>query len=112
MIHFTHLRDQLYDSKDAFSVPGVISLGKRYPLLSLVLVKDPHILPDNVHYAEQMECYKQCLCADPSFKSVVLHDLAELKKRLPNVESKEKHENVEKMIACLERLKTTHFSAR
>ena len=71
-------------------MPGVISVGKRYPLLSLVLVKEPHILPDNIHYAEQMECYKQCLCADPSFKSVVQHDLAELKKRLPNVESKEK----------------------
>ena len=104
MIHFTHLRDQLYDSKDAFSVPGVISEGKRYPLLSLVLVKDPHILPDNIHYAEQMECYKQCLRADPSFKSVVQHDLAELKKRLPNVESREKYDKIEKMIACLEQL--------
>lgn len=104
LIHFTHLRDQLYDSKDAFSVPGVISEGKRYPLLSLVLVKGPHILPDNIHYAGQMECYKQCLHADPSFKSVVQHDLAELKKRLPNVESREKYDKIEKMMACLERL--------
>lgn len=104
LIHFTHLRDELYDSIDAFAVPGIISEGKRYPLLSLVLAKDPHILPDNIHYTEQMECYKRCLYDDPSFKAVVQHDIAELKKRLPNVESIKKYKKVEEFIEYLERL--------
>lgn len=104
LIHLAHLRDELYDSKDAFSVPGIISEGKRYPLLSLVLLKEPQILPDNIHYTEQMECYKKCLHDDPSFNTVVQHDIAELKKRLPNVENKEKYKKVEEFIKYLERL--------
>lgn len=102
LIHFTHLRDELFDSKDAFSVSGIISEGKHYPLLSLVLVKDPRVLPDNIHYTEQVEYYKKCLHEDPSFKDIVHHDLIELKKRLPNVESKEKYKKVEELIKSLE----------
>lgn len=60
------------------------------------------MLFDNVHYDEQLECYKQCLSEDGSFRAVLEHDLVELKKRLPNVLDKEKRE---KVTAFVERLK-------
>lgn len=104
LILFTHLRGEYYDSKDAFTVPVIINEGRRYPLLSLVLAKEPAILPDNIHNAEQMEVYKKCLNEDSKFMAVVEHDLAELRKRIPYVENKQKLGKVEALVEYLERL--------
>lgn len=109
LIHFTHLHDQYYASEDAFADPGIINGGRRYPLLSLVLAREPHLLPDNLHYGEQLEVYKKCLREDPMFMAVVEHDLSALKKRIPYAENKEKLGKVEEMVAGLEGLKNTNI---
>lgn len=102
MLFFNPYRGQLYMSYDAFSFRYHTEGGKRYPILSPALHYSQDVIFDNVHYDEQLECYKQCLAEDPSFHEVLEHDLAELMKRMSSVTTKEKHE---KVAAFVERLK-------
>ena len=102
MLFFKPYSGKLYKSYDAFSFRYHTEGGKRYPILSPALHYSQDVIFDNVHYDEQLECYKQCLAEDPSFREVLEHDLAELMKRMSSVTTKEKHE---KVAAFVERLK-------
>lgn len=104
MLFFNPYRGQLYKSYDAFSFRYHTEGGKRYPMLSPALCYSQDVIFDNVHYDEQLECYKECLNADTSFRAVIEHDLAELKKRLPKVENKENRERVISFVEQLARL--------
>ena len=102
MLFFKPYSGKLYKSYDAFSFRYHTEGEKRYPILSPALHYSQDVIFDNVHYDEQLECYKQCLAEDPSFHEVLEHDLAELMKRMSSVTTKEKHE---KVAAFVERLK-------
>ena len=101
LILFTHKEGQLYYSQDAFAVPYIVENGVQYLLLTEVLVKSPKVLPDNIHYAEQLECYRSLLEKDPSFVQVVKHDLAELQGRLTKIDNEDKRTKVANFVAAL-----------
>ena len=75
MILFTHTHDNYYASEDGFATPYVMNNGHRYPILSAALANGPDMVFDNIHYSEQLECYKECLASSPSFVKVIKHDL-------------------------------------
>lgn len=104
MLFFKPYSGKLYKSYDAFSFRYHTEGGERYPMLSPALRYSQDVIFDNVHYDEQLECYKQCLAEDSSFRAVLEHDLVELKKRLPNVLDKEKHEKVADFVKRLTRI--------
>lgn len=104
MLFFNPYRGQLYKSYDAFSFRYHTEGGKRYPMLSPALHYSQDVVFDNVHYDEQLECYKQCLAEDISFREVLEHDLTELKKRISNVTNEEKREKVAAFVEHLEEL--------
>lgn len=106
MLFFKPYSGKLYKSYDAFSFRYHAEDEKRYPMLSAALRYSQDVIFDNVHYDEQFECYKRCLNDDPSFREVLEYDLTELKKRMSNVQSKEKCELVK---AFVERLEGLHY---
>lgn len=92
MIRFTHTHDNFYASEDGFVSRYVMNNGIKYPILSAVLANGPDIVFDNIHYAEQLECYKECLASNASFVKVIKHDLQilERQKQFIKSEAKEK----------------------
>ena len=48
---------------------------------------EPDIVFDNIHYTEQLDCYRQCLAADKSFTEVIRHDLQILERQMPLIKS-------------------------
>ena len=101
LILFTHKEGPLYYSQDAFAVPYIVENGVQYPLLTAVLAKSPDVLPDNIHYAEQLECYRSLLEKDTSFVQVVKHDLAELQGKLTKIDNAEKRTKAANFVAAL-----------
>ena len=55
--------------------------GLSHPILSAALANGPDMVFDNIHYAEQLECYKKCLASSPSFMKVIKHDLQILERQ-------------------------------
>lgn len=104
LILFTHKEGQHYYSQDAFCVPYIVEREKQYPLLTAVLAKSPQVLPDNIHYAEQLECYRTLCGKDNSFSEVVKHDMAELKGRMSTIENATKRQRVEDFINAMGQL--------
>lgn len=80
MIRFTHTHDSFYISEDGFAQPYIIN-GLKYPILSVALANGPDVVFDNIHYTEQLECYKECLASDVSFVNVIRHDLQILERQ-------------------------------
>lgn len=81
MIRFIHTHDRFYASEDGFAQPYIVDKGLKYPILSVALAKSPDMVFDNIHYAEQLECYKECLASSQSFKKVIKHDLQVLERQ-------------------------------
>lgn len=75
MIRFNHTHDGLYASEDGFAQSYIEDNGLKYPILSAALAKSPDVVFDNIHYAEQLECYKECLANSSAFMKVIKHDL-------------------------------------
>lgn len=100
-LHFTHLHDRWYASTDAFSVPYIFNNERKYPLLTAALSKSQDILFDNIHYEEQLACYRQCLDENRGFKTVISHDVDEINKRLPLVKRQEKRQKAESFLTAL-----------
>lgn len=98
LVRFTHLHNNLYASEDAFAEPYLFQNDKRYPLLTAALAKSKDVLFDNIHYDEQLACYRQCQNDEKDFEAVIQHDLVELTNRIHLVEKKEKRAAVEQMI--------------
>lgn len=92
MIRFTHTHDNFYASEDGFAQPYIMNNGHRYPILSAALANGADMVFDNIHYSEQLKCYKECLASSPSFVKVIKHDLQilERQKRIIKSEAKEK----------------------
>lgn len=101
LLHFTHLHDKWYASDDAFSVSYIFNNERKYPLLTAALSKSQDILFDNIHYEEQLACYRQCLAENRGFRAVIIHDADEISKRLTLVERKEKRQKVESFLTAL-----------
>ena len=101
LLHFTHLHDKWYASDDAFSVSYIFNNERKYPLLTAALSKSQAILFDNIHYEEQLACYRQCLAENRGFRAVIIHDADEISKRLTLVERKEKRQKVESFLTVL-----------
>ena len=87
MIHFTHTHDNFYASEDGFVQPFIIDNGRRAPILSAVLANGPDVVFDNIHYSEQLGCYKECLANGDSFVQVVKRDLQILERQKPQIKS-------------------------
>ena len=104
LILFTHKEGQHYHSQDAFCVPYIVEREKQYPLLTAVLAKSPQLLPDNIHYAEQLECYRTLYEKDHSFSNIVKHDMAELKGRMSTIENTVKRQKVADFINAMGQL--------
>lgn len=104
LLRFSLLNNGLYASEDAFATPFVFEKGKPYPLLTVALEKSKDVLFDNIHYDEQLECYRRCLNDNKDFKAVVQHDVEEINRRLQKVEWPEKRAVIERMINGLKRL--------
>ena len=104
MLFFKPHSGQLYKSYDAFSFRYYIEKCRRYPILTPALSNSQDILFDNIHYEEQLECYKTCLNEDATFIVVIEHDIAELKKRMRLVDNNEKLEKVKSFVEALEKL--------
>lgn len=104
LIHFTHVNGEEYASTDAFTIPYIIVKGLRYPLLSVALANCPTFMLDNVHYAEQLECYKDCLATDSSFTKVIDSDITLLRKIAFSMEECEKRKMVVSFIESLQKL--------
>lgn len=104
MLFFNPYRGQLYKSYDAFSFRYHTEGGKRYPMLSPALHYSQDVLFDNVHYDEQLECYRQCLAEDSSFREVLEHDLVGLKRWSSLIQSQAKREKMTDFLDCLENL--------
>ena len=102
MILFAHTHDGLYASEDGFAQPYIMNNSLRYPILSAALTNGQDVVFDNIHYGEQLECYKECLANSPSFMKVIKHDLQilERQKQLITTEAK-----MEKFSAFVEELK-------
>ena len=103
-IKFTWLHDQFYASEDAFVKQYVFNEGRRYPILSAALANAPSILFDNIHYFEQLACYKECLVSDKSFMKVIKHDLQILKQQKRLIESEAKLELFSEFVDALKKI--------
>ena len=95
VIRFTHLQGNLYSSDDAFTEPYYSENGVLYPMLTVAMAKSPDVFFDNVHYEEQLECYKQCLKEQHGFESVIKHDIDALRCYLDQAMKPEKREKIE-----------------
>ena len=102
MIRFTHTHDGFYASDDGFAKPYIIHNDIKRPILSVALSNAADVVFDNIHYAEQLECYKECLAINQSFMKVITHDLhiLELQKQLITTAAK-----LEMFTAFVEELK-------
>ena len=81
-VHHTHTHDNQYKSVDAFSLPYYTDeKGRQYPLLSAILANNQDIVFDNIHYDEQLHCYKNCMESSPSFSKIIDHDLTILQRQ-------------------------------
>ena len=98
LIRFTHLQDKLYSSDDAFVEPYYNENGVRYPLLTVAMAKSPEVFFDNVHYEEQLACYKQCLKEQNGFVAVIRHDIDVLRHYLTPAMKPEKREKIEWLV--------------
>ncbi len=87
MIQFSHTHDNFYVSEDGFAQPYIMDNGVRYPILSAALTKCPELVFDNIHYTEQLECYKECLANNDSFMKVIKHDLQILERQKHQIKS-------------------------
>lgn len=104
LIFFTYIQDNIYTSTDAFSNPFVIGNGMKYPLLTVALVKSPNILFDNIHYEEQLNCYKECLQENPSFAPIIKNDILTIKHIVSSIKNNEKKQTVEVFVEKLQHL--------
>lgn len=95
VIRFTHLQNNLYSSDDAFAEPYYSENGVLYPLLTVAMAKSPDVFFDNVHYEEQLECYKHCLKEQHGFEAVIRHDIDALRHYLAQAMKPEKREKIE-----------------
>lgn len=59
---------------------------------------------DNVHYAEQLECYRNCLINDTSFMKVIENDVSVLQKIVSSMEVSEKRRQAVSFIESLQQL--------
>ena len=98
VIRFTHLQGNLYSSDDAFTEPYYSENGVLYPMLTVAMAKSPDVFFDNVHYEEQLECYKQCLKNQHGFESVIRHDIDALRRYLDQAMKPEKREKIEWLV--------------
>lgn len=89
-IKFTWDHDNFYSSADGFEQQYVFNEGRRYPMLTAALANRSDIVFDNIHYTEQLDCYRQCLAADKSFTEVIRHDLQILERQMPLIKSEPK----------------------
>lgn len=71
-------------------------------MLSPALHYSQDVIFDNVHYDEQLECYRRLLLANPLFMEVVKNDLAELNKRMLVIKKEEKREKVGAFVESLQ----------
>jgi len=87
MVRFTHTHGNFYASEDGFVQPYIMDNDRRYPILSVALAKEPDVVFDNIHYSEQLDCYKECLSNSDSFVKVIKHDLQILEWQKPRIKS-------------------------
>jgi hypothetical protein len=87
LVRFTHTHDKFYSSEDGFARPYTMDNGHKYPVLSASLAKAPDVVFDNIHYSEQLECYKECLANNDSFMGVIQHDLQVLEQQKQQIKS-------------------------
>lgn len=104
LIHFTHVCGDKYASVDAFNTPYIYEKGLRYPILSAALANCPTFMLDNVHYAEQLECYRNCLINDTSFMKVIENDVSVLQKIVSSLGVSEKRRQAVSFIESLQQL--------
>ena len=98
MIRFTYLQDNLYSSDDAFTEPYYNENGVLYPMLTVAMAKSPSVFFDNVHYGEQLECYKHCLKEQRGFETVIQHDIEALRSYQNQEMKPEKWEKIEWLV--------------
>ena len=104
LIRFTHVHDNVFASADGFSTPFVVNNGYKYPILSAALANGSDIVFDNIHYSEQLECYKQCLATDNTFTRVIKHDLQILEQQKRLIKSELKAQLFSAFVEDLKRL--------
>lgn len=103
-IRFTHTHDNFYSSEDGFAVPYTMDNGQKFPVLSASLAKAPDVVFDNIHYSEQLECYKECLANNGSFVRVIQHDLQVLEQQKQQITSTAKLKMFSSFVDGLKRL--------
>lgn len=101
LIHFTHVGGKEYASADAFTIPYIYEKGLRYPVLSATLANCPTMMFDNVHYAEQLECYRDCLVKNSSFMKVIENDVNVLQRIVSSIKDCEKRRQAVSFIESL-----------
>ena len=70
----------------------------------MALVKSPNILFDNIHYEEQLNCYKECLQENPSFAPIIKNDILTIKHIVSSIKNNEKKQTVEVFVEKLQHL--------
>ena len=107
MIHFTHTHDGYYASEDGFDTPYLMNNGLKYPVLSAALANAPDIVFDNIHYSEQLACYKNCLANSKTFVKVIKHDLQILEQQKQQIKSEAKLKVFSMFLDDLKQLRET-----